>query len=362
VRNKLPGKYLKERGHEVRFVNEFKGYYNPQFKTKAIDPSDVDWCDVVVFNRHYDVDAGTLRNLILYAKANGKKVIYETDDLLTGVDPANPAYQAVSKNIQQVMTMLTHADVCTTTGEALRQELLKGNRNVKILPNCMNKDEWKLRKGKNKKVRVGWAGGSSHIKDLLLVADAIRDLKKEIDFEFVIFGLVPAKWKDYIKSLKEKHKKQIEEKEKEGFKDIQPAEWVKKMFELDEKLNFDFEHHPFVPLKEYNKKLSDLNLDIGICPLEDTLFNRCKSAIKFYEYAMVGTMTLASKVTPYQEEVNCCVKNRYDKWKNKLKYLIENEEVRNFLAQEQREWVLKNREIRSNIHLWEQVYSKYSKY
>jgi glycosyltransferase involved in cell wall biosynthesis len=322
----------------------------------------------VVFNRHYDVDAGTLKNLMIYAKANGKKVIYETDDLLTGVDPANPAFTEVSKNLQQVVTMVTNADVCTTTGEPLRQELLKFNRNVEILPNCMDKEDWTLRKGGNKKVRVGWAGGSSHAKDLLLIADVVKELKEEIDFEFVIFGLVPKEWKAYIKELRQRYKEQKEERAKEFAGDlagylqgITPAGWVKKMFELDEKLDFEFEHHPFVPLKEYNKKLSDLNLDIGICPLEDTRFDRCKSAIKFYEYAMVGTMTLASKVTPYKEEVNCTVKNRHDKWKNKLKLLIENEQVREFLAEEQREWVVKNREIQSNIHLWEDVYSNPNK-
>lgn len=364
VRNKLPGEYLRERGHEVRFVNEFKGYMNVRFGTKAIDPTDIDWCDTVVFNRHYDIDPGTIRNLMLYAKANGKKVIYETDDLLTSVDPANPAYTEVSKNIKQVVVMASHADICTTTGQALKNQLLNLNSRVEVLPNCMDEKQWTVRKGGNQKVRVGWAGGSSHAKDLLLIIDVIKDLKKEIDFEFVIFGLVPKNWNEYIVDLKAKFDQQRQEKitalKNIGEDFIKPAQWVSKMIELDESLKgLEWTHQPFVPLKEYNKKLADLNLDIGLCPLEDTKFDNCKSAIKFYEYAMVGTTTLASDVTPYKEEVNYLAKNRYDKWHKKLKKLITDKELRDMIVEEQRKYVLENREIGKNIHRWEEVYSKF---
>lgn len=357
LRNYLPGKYLKQKGHEVVVSNSFEGYYHPTFG-KSINPEKFDWADVVVFSRHYDMDPATIRNIILYCKANGKKVVYETDDLLSAVDPNNPAHQAVSRNAKQVTVMTTLANLCTTTGERLKNELLKLNNNVVICPNSIETDQWKLRKGKNKKVRVGWAGGSSHSADLLLITEAIRDLQKKIDFEFLIFGLVPKPWGETIQNIKTRNKQQIEQYYAKNAREPLSAPWFVKMIELDTALKeIKWEHHPFVPMDQYSQKLTDLNLDIGLCPLEDTRFNRCKSCIKFYEYAMVGTMTLASKVTPYQEEVSCCVKNRYDKWKNKLKNLITNKQERELIAQQQREWVLKNRDIRSNIHLWERAYN-----
>lgn len=356
LRNKLPADFLKKRGHEVKIENEFKGFYHPVLG-QAIDASVFDGSDVLVLNRHYEMDTPTIRNVITYCKAKGIKVVYETDDLLSAVDPDNPAHQKVAKSAQLVMAMAMMADVCTTTGEGLKQELLKLNGNVQIVPNCIDPTKWKKRKGGNKKLRIGWAGGSSHSADLLLIIDVIRDLQKEHDFEFVIFGLVPQSWEENIKFLKGKHKEQAKEQAKIG-KIPGEAPWYTKMMELDMALKkIKWSHQPFVPLAEYNDKLTELNLDIGLCPLVDTRFNRCKSAIKFYEYAMVNTLTLASKVTPYQEEINCCVKNRHNKWVNKLKQLIQDKEMRDSLLKQQREWVLENRDINKKIHLWEEVYN-----
>jgi len=73
--------------------------------------------------------------------------------------------------------------------------------------------------------------------------------------------------------------------------------------------------------------------------------------------SMVGTCTLASNVHPYKEEVNYLAKNKYNNWYNKLKNLIINQELRERLTQEQREWVLANRDIGRNIQKWEEVYS-----
>lgn len=352
VRNKLPADYLSKLGHEIKIENGFQVYKHPEYGN-VIDPGLIDWADAVVFNRHYDVKLTTLRNLILYAKRQGKKVIYETDDLLEGLDWSNPMHESIKAHVPQVRMMMNLADLCTTTGEFLKSEMEKYNDNVAILPNCVEPEKWKLRKGGNIKVRVGYAGGSSHSADTLLVVDIIRDLQKEIDFEFVIFGLAPIQWEKYIKHTKKRHEEQL--KNRPGGK---PAEWYSKVIQLDEKLKqIKWKHQPFVPLSKYNTTLSKLNFDIGLCPLEDTKFNRCKSCIKFYEYAMVGTCTLASRVSPYREEVNYLAKNKYPNWYSKLKNLILDNKLRERITQQQREWVLKNRTIGSNIHLWEKAYN-----
>lgn len=350
LRNKLPSDYLEKRGHEVWIKNDWN-QVTAKDGRQGFDPTPLDWCDVVVFNRHYDMDTASLRNLMTYAKNEGKKVVYETDDLLEVLNFSNPMYQDLLSHIAQVRMMANTATLCTTTGQEIKEELSKYNSNVEILPNCIEPDKWKKRKGGNKKVRVGYAGGSSHVEDLMMIIDVIRDLQKEIDFRFIIFGMSPLPWKKYILHIKQKHNDIL--KKRPGSK---PAEWYSKTLELDEKLNeIKWKHQQFVPLADYNKTLSELNLDIGICPLVDNRFNRSKSAIKFYEYAMVGTMTLASKIPPYEGETYC-VKNKYHNWFNKLKFLIENKEEREKNAKEQREWVLANRDIKNNIHLWEKAY------
>lgn len=348
VRNKLPMEFI---GHEVRMENGFKSYYDAR-RGSVLDAEPFDWADIVVFNRHYNIGTNTIKNIINYCRQNGVKTIYETDDLLQGLDNVNPMFQDMQGHISQVRMMASEVDVCTTTGKELQNELLKLNPNVEILPNCVDPKKWKKRKG-GKKVRVGWAGGSSHTADMFVIIDVIKELQQELDFEFVIFGLAAKPWDEHVNRLKKRHAEQTKDYPK-----MKPAPWYEKIVALDEKLKeLEWTHEPFVPLPEFNKKLSDINLDIGLCPIVDTKFNRCKSAIKFYEYAMVNTCTVASKIPPYEGEVNCCVKNKHNKWKAKLRLLIQDKKIRDFLTAEQREWVLKNRDIRNNIYKWQKVYS-----
>jgi len=354
LRNGLPKKYLEEKGHEVRLKLEFNSYNHP-LHGHTIDPGkDFDWAKVIVFNRHYDIDPKYIISLMRYAKEQGKRVVYETDDMLDILEPTNPVYQIMDKNTDQVKLMMMEADVCTTTGKFIADKIKNYNGNVRILPNCIVPSEWTPRPKKSKKIRVGWAGGCSHAEDLNLVIDAVKKLQEEIEFEFVIFGMTPEPWNDYISKLKKKHKENLKKRP-----NANPAKWYQSMTTLEANLNkIKFIHEPFVPLKDYAKKLSELDLDIGICPLVNNPFNNCKSVIKFYEYAMVDTVTLASNVTPYKEEVGLVVKNRYLKWKNALKTLIEDKELREGKLKEQKEFVLNNRVMKDNIDKWEKVYSE----
>ena len=352
LRNGMPKEYLEKRGHEVRLQQEFTSQNNPNGIT--IDPGEIDWCDVVIFNRNYDIEPKYIKALMRYAKEQGKRVVYETDDMLEIVNPSNPAYQTIYKNIELVQMMMIEADVCTTTGQEIADKIKKYNGNVRILPNCMVPSEWTPRKKGNKKVKVGWAGGSSHADDLMIILDVIKELQEEIEFEFVIFGMSPEPWDEHLKNLREKNAKQMIDRPTAPL-----APWFKAYTDLDDKLKeIKFTHEPFVPLKEYGNKLSEMNLDIGLCPLVESEFNSCKSCIKFYEYAMVDTVTLASDVAPYTDEVIMTVKNRHHKWKKKIKMLIEDKELRERTLKEQKKWVLENRTIEQNIDKWENVYSE----
>src|SRR5258706_9442943 len=90
---------------------------------------------------------------------------------------------------------------------------------------------------------------------------------------------------------------------------------------------------------------------IGIAPLLDDQFNRHKSCIKYYEYAMSGAVTLASHVVPYSTEVPITAKNNRESWKRKLEEVLQADRAK--LFREQRDWVLANRDIEKNVELWE---------
>jgi uncharacterized protein YecT (DUF1311 family) len=59
---------------------------------------------------------------------------------------------------------------------------------------------------------------------------------------------------------------------------------------------------------------------------------------------------------PYEGEVGYCAKDRFNDWYKKLKRLIVDGEFRQALQEEQRAWVLANRDIQQQGHKWEQVY------
>jgi hypothetical protein len=99
----------------------------------------------------------------------------------------------------------------------------------------------------------------------------------------------------------------------------------------------------------------DLAVDIGIAPLGDDPFNRNKSCIKYYEYAMSGAVTVASHVKPYSEEVSITAKNNRESWKYNLESAINAD--RDALWREQRDWVLEHRNIQSTVDLWETAYA-----
>ena len=118
----------------------------------------------------------------------------------------------------------------------------------------------------------------------------------------------------------------------------------------------DYLHIPWYPPILYPEILKGLDIDIGICPLKNNRFNQAKSCIKFYEFAATGSAVLASDVLPYKKEVNYRAKNTKKDWYKKLEKLIVDDKFREKIANEQWEWVEKNRNIRDVIKTWEKAF------
>jgi len=109
-----------------------------------------------------------------------------------------------------------------------------------------------------------------------------------------------------------------------------------------------------VEFDRHSKKVCELGLDIGIAPLVEDQFNQHKSCIKYYEYALSGAITVASRVLPYSAEVPITAKNSRQSWKDTLEPLLDAD--RELLWRQQRDWVLAHRNMERNVELWEQVY------
>lgn len=217
------------------------------------------------------------------------------------------------------------SDLVTCTTKQLQDVFSKVNKNTVVLPNFINLDTYPPGKMMpNDKVRIGWQGGVSHFEDLEMLLPIITKTSKKHDIDFCYFG-------DYR---------------------------LGKMFEQVR----GYRHEQWVPIDVYPYKLKLMNFDIGLAPLVDNSFNRCKSAIKYFEYSAVGTPTIASNIPPYSEVITNMVDgilvNSEEEWSEAITMLIDNQQLRKKLADRAYENVRENYSIDKNIHLYVEAYKK----
>jgi hypothetical protein len=329
-RTDIPAKYLRKRGHTVQFLG---------------NTSTATFPDAIVFARTYQADIMRLFN---WCKERGVLVVYDTDDALDLVEPWNPAYHGVRSKQDDADYMLRNADIVTTTTPTLAAHLRQWNPNVAVLPNSIDPEEWQVRpREAGRRVRVGWTGGSTHFLDLAVVLDAVSELQRRLQFEFVLMGLTN---EVSVQALYQRGVKLAGKK----FRSSPLGRSIKVFLDKSERLQYEF--HPFVKTSAYVDAVCDLRLDIGIAPLADTLFNRHKSCIKHYEYSLSGGVTLASDVLPYSLEVPNVCRNTRDIWKDRLEALIDSDRSQSWA--EQHDWVMTHRNMQRNVVMWEEVLTR----
>ena len=87
---------------------------------------------------------------------------------------------------------------------------------------------------------------------------------------------------------------------------------------------------------EYLKNIDHIRPDMAISPLRDTLFNNCKSNIKFLEYSYLNIPGIYSAVYPYINSVDpgmtgiLCGTN--DDWYEKIHQLITDHDLRSNIS------------------------------
>ncbi len=327
-RGAIPAKYLRRRGHQVQILSS--------------DSAGCEAPDVMVFYRAHFQEGVKMMD---WCKRNGIRVVFDTDDALDLVPPENLNYGAIRQRLDLYGTLLCTADVVTTTTETLAAHLRKTNPNVVVVPNSVDPEEWAVQPpARNGPVRIGWTGSPTHFADLMVVLDAVRELQRKYDFQFVLQGLCMERT---IEELYENLLAQVGKK----FFETALGRVIKHFIAKLSGIRYEF--HPNVPVESHARKVCELALDIGIAPLLDNSFNRHKSCIKYYEYAMAGAVTVASHTVPYSEEVPITAKNNRDSWKQKLELVLDGD--RDSMWREQRDWVLAHRNIETTVESWERV-------
>ena len=174
-----------------------------------------------------------------------------------------------------------------------------------------------LGKRKIEGLTIGWAGGNRPDGDLTEMAVAWgRIAKRYPDVTFVVMGHQPGVVSEHV-----------------------PESRLKRI--------------PWMSQFEY--PLGLVGIDIGCCPLEDRPFNRCKTPIKSWEYALSGAAVVASPTVYGQcitDGLNGHLATTADQWEEYLSHYVELEDERYYTAGSLKRDVLEKWSLKKNYWRW----------
>jgi hypothetical protein len=311
-----PLQALQRRGHTVIWPQAVNDVPMAKFRE----------CDLVHCYRRID----RLADLRLLSRC-GVAVSFDNDDYLTALDTA---VTADATGIESGVHVLRHnkrwfsesikaarlADLTTTTSELLAERYRReGASNVLVIGNSVEPRMFGFgSRSRHEGVVIGWVAGGEHYSDLeqIPIADALR-------------------------SMLEAHPHL-------------------RLLTVGVRLPIDSERYRHVlgvPFPELMKAIG--GIDIGIAPLADTPFNRCRSDVKLKEYAAGGAAWLASPVGPYralgEREGGMLVGD--DGWYAALDTLIRKSRLRKRLSRQATAWA-KAQTIDRYAGLWETAFEE----
>ncbi|UVL02549.1 glycosyltransferase [Pseudomonas sp. B21-047] len=204
--------------------------------------------------------------------------VFELDDYLPNL-PIKSVHRAhMPKDIlRSIRRGLAYVDRFVVSSQPLAEAFAGLHDDIRVVHNTLDTRYWKglnAQRRQSRKPRVGWAGGASHTGDLEVIADVVRELANEV--EWVFFGMCPDKLRPYV-----------------------------------------HEFHQGIAFEHYPAALARMNLDLALAPVEQNLFNECKSNLRLLEYGACGFPVIASDVRCYQGYSDLpvtLVKNRFRSW------------------------------------------------
>ncbi len=335
-------------GHEVTIIGKKIG----NFGTSLVDQ----WKDVFeqydVFWTGYFADEKVASAMFYWAQRLGKKVIIDIDDNYYDIPQSNDLYERFKpgkRDRAMLGTVLSLADAITVSTYPLKEKvaqhikLLHGiDKPIYVVPNCNDIKFWKQTVKPQKddsKFVIGYSGSTSHEDDLRMVMPAIAKIMKK--YPQVHLNIIGTISKDKVHRYFDKMGFSKEILDKRVW--LGPAETI------------------FKKLPEW---LGQQPWDVGLAPLVDTPFTRCKSHIKWMEYSMFEIPTLASRVYPYFmpikgkkiiEDGVTGMLARSNEWFDKLEMLILDEKLRKQLGKNAKkavtkEWQYKDSNISETIN------------
>ena len=277
----------------------------------ALNNDDIDWCDTLLFIRPQSVVTDIIAKK---AKKTGAFVITFCDDDLLNLPKGIPS---IPWRTRGLVRTLESSDILQSTSPYICEKYKHytiGKRGVcthtTVMPDSLNEMEYVSKEVIP--IKIVYAAGRDH--------SAL--------FNELVLPVLP--------KLKERYKDKITF----TFVGVRPdVSECEKFFETKVVAG--------MPLMEYRKFMKESKFDIGLAPLHDTEFNRCKYFNKYIEYTLVGVPGIYSKIEPYtyvikDKKNGILVSNTPDEWYEGLCSLIDDFKLRKDIFDNSKEHLLEN--------------------
>ena len=351
--------------------------------------------DIIQMHKQFDKECKVM-DLIKFL---GIPVVLDIDDHFK-IGQDHPMHLTAQKEgwANQVLNHIEKADYVTTTTSIFADKLRKYNKNVYVFPNAIDPDEpqFKQTKKKSDKIRFGIVCGSTHMKDIELMA-GIDLLPQDVldKMQIVLCGFdTNGTATIYNQATGETTRRPImphesvwcryEEFLTKNYNLVTPehAEFLKKYIKgLDDQFENDFYRRFWTKdVQNYAKHYE--NVDVLLAPLKDNEFNSVKSFLKFTECGFTDTAIIASNFGPYtlcgtpyiekggkvNPDGDCLLvepSKNHKQWAKYIKYLVENPEVidilKHNLSKNQRERYSMEKICKDRVELYrERIKNKHN--
>ena len=251
---------------------QFNAFYSDRY---VMDQRLYNSKNFICFQRSATKDQKTIVDYCI--KTNpGKCIVYEIDDNLLDIPEWNFASGFYRENTDHIKEILEMVPCMTVSTVPLKKVMDKYCDNISVISNHLPKFIWgepEDRTKETKRVRILYAGSYNHFDQSGNGGDFPKELVKFIidtasKYKWIFVGGIP-------KELRE---------------------------------NSKIEHHEWKSIHELPSFLKSLNVDIALAPLEDNIFNRCKSNIKALESVALGVPLVSSAIPdgPYNNLKGNC--------------------------------------------------------
>ena len=304
-------------------LQKYRQQYGCQVRIIGIDEhqsQDIEWADTVILQR--DSNEYVVQ-LIDVMQKSGKRVIVDMDDLLTEVPPFLTCYDHCQRTRPYLLETLRMADAITVTTQRLKDEMMPYNKGVFVVPNCVSTMHEVTKHYDNETQQVNLLVASTDTVRVDFIASALKRLADDSDTNIEIICIGP------------------------------PGEFLRRT-------GLAIQSHENMSYSHFKAFLATLDNTIGIIPLDDSRFSRCKSPVKFLDFSLAGIPTVCSDVPPYNDSVThgkngvLCA-NIEEDWYQSIRKLVVSASQRTELANAARQFAESEYPMKRTTDCWNRV-------